>query len=85
MTPTLSVATPHESVARPIAPVAVSVPGALGGVRSQSSVAAVSDARGDMFPTASRASTSRFALVLHVRPVNVNAVVVAVPAGTPSR
>jgi hypothetical protein len=81
----LSEAAPQERLAWPIEPEALRVPGALGGVTSQPSVDAVRLARGEAFPAASRASTSRFELVPHVMPVNVKVVEVEVPACTPLR
>jgi hypothetical protein len=69
-----------------VPPVLARPVGADGGVVSgHAEVEAVSDVVAETFPAASNARTPSVWPVLHANPVNVNDVVVVVPALTPSR
>jgi hypothetical protein len=87
VTPTLSVDAVHESgIAVVVAPEAERPVGAEGAVVSgQDAVEAVIDACGETLPAASNACTATVWLVPHASAVNVNDVVVVVPALTPSK
>ena len=87
VTPTLSVEAAHEAAIDVVvvAP-GVNAVGAEGAVTSgQAVVEAVTVARGETLPAASKACTPSTWLVPQPRPVNENDVVVVVPLLTPSR
>jgi hypothetical protein len=87
VTPTLSVDAFHElEIEVVVAAVLASPDGAVGAVVSGHVAAeAVRLDVADTFPAASNARTPSVWLVPQARPVNVNDVVVVVPALTPSR